>query len=385
YRPSWSPDGTSIAVNAGTVAGRETVVAVSVADGTEKPLTSHEWVFVKRLSWLSDGSGLVVEASDPDFAGRDQLWLVTHPGGGARRITNDLNSYRDATVSSDSTSLVTVQREQLSSIWAVPLGDARRARQISSGTGTLDGVEGLAWMPDGRIVYTSTAGGNLDLWTMNADGSHARQLTTDPAAAFAPVVSPDGRTIVFSSARTGSPNLWRMDSDGGNLRQLTWGGLDFPAGISPDGKWVLYESSQSGQPALWKVPLEGGKPAMLSPSGYNATLSPDGKLIVHFVIDPKALRRRVVVISWDGGEPLHTFAFRSGFGWSPDSRGLDYVEIRNGVANLWRQPLAGGKPRQVTNFTSDEMFNGAWSHDGKQLAVVRGRWRSDVVLISNFR
>ncbi len=387
YRPAWSPDETSIAINAGTFAGKQraTVVAVSVADGAEKPLTSHEWIFVSRLSWLPDGSGLVVEGNDPDFAGRDQLWLVAHPGGQVRRITNDLNSYRDATVSADSTSLATVQREQIAGIWVAPPGDLRRARQISSGTGALDGVDGLAWTPDGRIVYSSTAGGKLDLWIMNADGSQARQLTTDPQAAFAPVVSPDGRTIVFSSVRTGNPNLWRMDIDGGNLRQLTSGALEFSAGISPDGKWVLYDSSQSGQPAIWKVPLEGGKPEMLIPSGYQASLSPDGRLIAFWRFDEKTLVRRAVVISWDGGEPLHTFDFRSGFTWSPDSRSLDYVEVRNGIANLWRQPLVGGKPRQVTHFTSDEMFNGAWSHDGKQLAVVRGRWRSDVVLISNFR
>jgi Tol biopolymer transport system component len=387
YRPAWSPDGATIVVSAGAIASRlqETVIAVSVVDGTEKRLTSQEWFFSRALAWLSDGSGLVLQASDPDFAGRDQLWLVAYPSGQVRRITNDLNSYGGLSISADSASLVTVQREQIAGIWVAPLGDARRARQISSGTGALDGVDGLAWTPDGRIVYSSTAGGRLDLWIMNADGSQARQLTTDPVAAFAPVVSREGRTIVFSSVRTGNPRLWRMDIDGGNLRQLTSGALEFPTGISPDGKWVLYDSSQSGQEALWKVPLEGGKPEMLSPSGYRSSLSPDGRLIAFWRFDEKALVRRAVVISWSGGEPLHTFDFRSGFTFSPDSRSLDYVEVRNGVANLWRQSLDGGKPRQVTHFTSDEMFNGAWSSDGKQLAVVRGKWRSDVVLISNFR
>ncbi|MGH9532643.1 MAG: protein kinase domain-containing protein [Terriglobales bacterium] len=387
YRPAWSPDGASIAVSAGTVAGqqRETLFAVALADGTEKPLTAQEWVFCRRAWWLSDGSGLVVQASDPDFGGRDQLWLVSQPGGPVRRITNDLNSYGGPSISADSTSLVTVQREQIAGIWVATGGDARRARPISSGTGALDGVDGLTWMPDGRLVYSSTAGGKLNLWIMNADGSQARQLTTDPQAAFAPLVSPDGRTIVFSSVRTGNPNLWRMNADGGDLRQLTSGTLEFPAGISPDGKWLLYESSQSGQPALWKLPLEGGKPEMVAPSGFQASLSPDGKLIAYWMFDEKALVRRTVVISWDGGEPLHVLNLQSQFTWSPDGRGLDYAEVRNGVSNVWRQPLSGGKPRQVTQFGEDRIFNGAWSPDGKQLAVARGRWRSDVVLISNFR
>ncbi|MCI0354729.1 MAG: serine/threonine-protein kinase, partial [Acidobacteria bacterium] len=315
YRPAWSPDGASIVVSAGAIAGRqrETLLAVSAADGSEKRLTSQEWVFCRRPWWLSDGSGLVLQASDPDFDGRDQLWLVSYPGGQVRRITNDLNSYGGPSVSADSTSLATVQREQLAGIWVAPLGDARRARQISSGTGALDGVDGLAWMPDGRIVYTSTASGKLDLWIMNGDGSQARQLTTDPQAAFFPVVSPDGRTIVFTSVRTGNPNLWRMNADGGDLRQLTSGILEFTNGISPDGKWVLYTSSQSGQPAVWKVPLEGGKPEMVAASGYQASLSPDGKLIAFWQFDEKALVRRTLVIPWSGGEPLHRLDVRSNF------------------------------------------------------------------------
>ena len=389
YRLSWSPDGTVIAAGAGTSAGglRETAVAVAVADGSEKPLTAHEWLQTKRLSWLSDGHGLVLQAVDAESAGRDQLWLVAYPGGEVRRITNDLNSYSDATLSTDSSALVTVQRDQLTSLWVAPQGDARRARQTSSGTGKYDGVNGLAWTPDGRLVYASSASGNLDLWIMEADGTHARQLTTDPLVDRWPAVSPDGRSVVFTALRAGSSDLWRMDIDGGNLQPLTRADPDFPPEITPDGKWVLYSSSQSGQPALWKVPLAGGQPSMLSPVGYHGLISPDGKLVEYVFIDQKASRRRVAVKSWEGGEPLRVFdiAIAHSTRWSPDGRGLTYVETRDGVANLWLQPLDGGKPRQLTHFTSDNIFNYAWSRDGKQLAVVRGNWSSDVVLISNFR
>ena len=53
--------------------------------------------------------------------------------------------------------------------------------------------------------------------------------------------------------------------------------------------------------------------------------------------------------------------------------------------NLWLQPLDGGKPKQLTNFTSDQIWNWAWSRDGKQLALSRYSTTSDVVLISGFR
>ena len=392
YRPAWSPDGTMIAVSAGTSAGSlpETVVAVAVADGSDKPLTAHKWLAAKSLSWLSDGSGLALQATDADSAGRDQLWLVAYPSGQVRRITNDLNSYSDLTLSADSSALVTVQRDQLTSLWVAPEGDARRARQTSSGIGKYDGLNGLAWTPDGRLVYVSNASGNLDLWIMNADGTQARQLTTDPSVDLWPAVSPDGRSVVFTSLRAGSSSLWRMDIDGGNPQPLTKANPAWPAEISPDGKWVLYTSSESGQPGLWKVPWDGGQPKMLSPVGYHGLISPDGKLVEYVFSDQsdqKALRRRVAVIAWEGGEPLRVFDIARAHTtrWLADGRGLTYVEIRDGVANLWFQPLDGGKPRQLTHFTSDSIFNYAWSRDGQQLAVVRGSWSSDVVLISNFR
>jgi hypothetical protein len=53
--------------------------------------------------------------------------------------------------------------------------------------------------------------------------------------------------------------------------------------------------------------------------------------------------------------------------------------------NLWNQPIGGGPPRRMTNFDTGEIFNFAWSRDGKRLAVVRGSRSQDVVLISNFR
>jgi len=52
-------------------------------------------------------------------------------------------------------------------------------------------------------------------------------------------------------------------------------------------------------------------------------------------------------------------------------------------SNIWRQPLDGSAPRQLTHFTSDRIFSFAWSRDGKRLAVSRGTVSGDVVLIRN--
>jgi Tol biopolymer transport system component len=69
--------------------------------------------------------------------------------------------------------------------------------------------------------------------------------------------------------------------------------------------------------------------------------------------------------------------------WSSDSTSLTFIDTRGGVSNLWRQPLDGGPPKQLTAFKSDQIFSYDWSRDGKLLVCERGFEASDVVFISS--
>jgi Tol biopolymer transport system component len=69
-------------------------------------------------------------------------------------------------------------------------------------------------------------------------------------------------------------------------------------------------------------------------------------------------------------------------GFTPDGKALVYViSGENNVDNLWVQPLDGKPGRQLTHFTSDQIYTFAYSPDGKRLLVVRGHVESDVVLL----
>jgi Tol biopolymer transport system component len=57
--------------------------------------------------------------------------------------------------------------------------------------------------------------------------------------------------------------------------------------------------------------------------------------------------------------------------WAPKGDALQYVLTKNGVSNLWEQKLGGGPPKQMTNFQSGRIFDFAWSHNGKQMALTR--------------
>ena len=71
--------------------------------------------------------------------------------------------------------------------------------------------------------------------------------------------------------------------------------------------------------------------------------------------------------------------------WMPDGHSIAYIVTRNGVSNIWSMPIGGGAPKQLTNFTTDQI---AWfdlSRDGKPTLFSRGSTNKDVVLISGFR
>jgi hypothetical protein len=51
------------------------------------------------------------------------------------------------------------------------------------------------------------------------------------------------------------------------------------------------------------------------------------------------------------------------------------------VSNLWRTPLDGAPPTQITDFKSDSIRYFSYSRDGKHLALSRGNVTRDAVLI----
>ena len=391
--PSWSADGKSIACIIGgdaTGTGLMHLVEVLVADGTVKPIPSEGWYEINRVAWLPDKSGLVILAADkPSSYHAQQIWYVSYPDGEARRITTDFNHYRDLSATPDASALVAVQSNRISNIWTAPASDAGRATQIKSGGHNQDGTDGLAFTPDGRIVYYSQASGADDIWIMNADGSGQKQLTIDAGTNYDFEVTPDGRYIVFTSERSGKPNLWRMDLDGRNPRQLTNGTSDYSASITPDSKWVVYHSDSSGKPALWKVSIDGGNAVQLTEYGVDAPeISPDGKTIACQYREDVNSAWRMAIIPFEGGKPLKIFDVPGNDGrvrWTLDGRSLTYIDTRGGVSNIWSLPLDGGGAKQLTHFKSDEIYNFKWSSDGKQLVFARGTITSDVVLIRDFR
>ena len=121
---------------------------------------------------------------------------------------------------------------------------AYRARPLSAGP-ELD--EYRALLKEGLWRPTS-----LELFVMNRDGKHQRQVTKLGGANFAPSWHPDGKRLIFAS-NVGDPkgrdfDLHLVSVDGSGLERVTFNNTfdGFPM-FSPDGKHLVFASNRNAR------------------------------------------------------------------------------------------------------------------------------------------
>lgn len=381
---SWSPDGKTIATPvAVTSQNFMSVATVSVATGEVKFLTPRQWNLVRQAVWFNADTILTTAAERAGEA--FSIWQLSYPSGAVTKLTNDLNSYPTISLTSDSASIAAVMTELNNNIWVMPAFDAARATQVTQGRNL---VGNPVFTPDGKLVYPLKQPVGGDLYLLDLANGTKKQLTANAGDNVVPSVSADGRYIVFMSDRTGAFHIWRMDIDGGNLKQLTDNHDEEVPNISPDSQWVAYEMYLN-KSTIWKVGINGGQPTQITDKGSeNPVFSPDGKQIACLYLAQPAGSQTLAILPSAGGEPTKTLPFTgpiTNLRWTVDGRALVYGATRNGVTNLWAQPIDGSAPKQLTNFASERIFNFDFSRDGKQIALSRGTQTSDVVLISNFK
>jgi serine/threonine protein kinase/Tol biopolymer transport system component len=385
WGPAWSPDGQTIVCGAGKwdQGYQMRLIGVNVADGREKQIGNKQWYFISQVAWSGEKNDLIVSAIE-QWGGAYQLWRVSYPEGESFRLTSEIanTGFDNVSVSQDGSDIVAVQNRQVAQIWIAPDGNAQRARAITSIVGI---TYGLDWSSSNKIVVSSMVKDNLHLTAIDPDGAKA-QLTNVGNNGM-PAVSPDGRLIVFASNRTGSLNIWRMNAnDGSDPRQLTFSdGNSYPA-WSADGRWVVYDNHSEGAWSAWKVSIEGGSPIQLADHARMPVVSPDNQFVAyrHY---PEGGAPEITIMPFEGGAPVRQLPIPvrdwQRLQWTPDSRALTYIDISDGVSNIWSYDLAANAKKQLTDFKSDQIFGYAWSRDFKQLACERGTMVGDVAIINS--
>ena len=144
------------------------------------------------------------------------------------------------------------------------------------------------WSPDGyKIAFSHSVGHNMDIYTINIDGTEETRITDHIAPDISPSFSPDGNKIVYTLYY----DIHVINADGTGDIQLT----DYPdpaydcyhPAWSPLGDKIVYMlmffDGEKFHHYLYKINPDGTDNVPLTEDGiyYNPCWSPDGSKIAY--------------------------------------------------------------------------------------------------------
>ena len=386
YGPSWSPDGKVIVCNKLNVGGTlPSLAVIDVADGKQKVFFSSNAQFLQDPAWMHDGRGLLgtLREQTANFS-QSRIAFISYPEGKLFPITRDTNNYYQPGVAANGKDLAAVLSESRWNIFSMASsGTSEQGRNLAPSMPDTN----FTWTKDGFLIGDQYGILNrID----PANGSKTTIVTPEGKPVGNPNACADGRHLLFDLGFPGGDsqnNIWRIDLPGGNLKQLSQGMLDIHPVCAGNSEWV-YFILQRDESTLARVPIDGGSPQSISKLPIDDSqfdISADGKLAAFATIQHTGEHKeRLAVVDIASGQSKLLNFDHNRWGllrFSPDGKAVVYPARENGVDNLWLQPLDGSKGKQLTNFTSERIYDFHWSFDGKQLAIVRGHSDSDVVLI----
>ncbi len=214
--PSWSPDGTKLAFygeegidNQASIGSGTDGIWTMGANG-ESPTQLIPEGSGHIVTWSPDGEIIAFDATHGSPSRR--IYFVNPEG--ASQPFEALGEH--PSFSPDGKQIAVKVCRPDCGIW-IENPDDSNPRQL-----TTEGSDGLpAWSPDGeKIAFSRNVDGNVDIYTVNIDGSNLQRLTTATGNDSVPAWTPDSQQIVFRSTRNNVWQIFVMRADGSNQRMV---------------------------------------------------------------------------------------------------------------------------------------------------------------------
>ena len=227
---------------------------------------------------------------------------------------------------------------------------------------------------NGLIAFSGMdpTGSDSEIFTMNGDGTGAKQLTFNDVHDLDPCWSPDGEWVAFVSQMPPTMSIWVIRSDGTGLRQVTQppvgGSMDMNPAWSPNGKKIIFtRENLLFFPYTYDIygidAWSTGPGELLIENAIQPSWSPDGSMIVYLNVTDSC----IWVADSTTGAPL--FRVTSSIGenpcWSPDGQRIVFSRGND----IFVVDVDGSNEQQITNGPSDREPN--WSPDGEKILFHR--------------
>ena len=386
--PAISPDGKVVAYAAGPLSAMR--IFVRQPGGRPVPLTADSSPSQRRPLWSPDGTRILYE-TDVD------LFLVPSLGGVPRLMAHGACC---AAWSPDGRQVAYVQShrrfgtsERPESISVVP-PDGGASHFIAA----VSDPHSLTWSPDGRWLALVSGNDQFAVGTVQlankgpsavvlvpAAGGRLVPVTNNASLNVSPVWTPDARHLLFVSNRDGARDVYAVPLGNSGLPagkplRLTTGLNAHSISLSADGTRLAY-SVYTSQANVWAIPVPADGPVSVDRANQVTTgnqtieemgLSPDGRWL-YFDSD-RSGNADIYRMPVGGGEPEQlTTDPADDFSpaVSPDGRWVAFHSLRFGTRDIFVMPAEGGAAQRVTDDPGEER-NPAWSPDGQSLSYGLG-------------
>jgi len=327
-------------------------------------------LLLKTMAWTPDARSLVVsEMTSPICA---SLFVISIATGQKTRLTSPPepsigDGWPAVSPGGSTVAFARYSQDTSANIYLLPMTGGE-PRQVTADKAS---IFGLAWATETELVFSSDRGGSSRLWRVSA------QPSATPPIAELDVAGEDARFPSFSRSGFGLPtrlayqrfvenlDIRRAEIVGeGTPQHALKSSQPFIASTksddhprySPDGTKIAFVSRRSGTQEVWWCASDGSNPVRLTsmegPIVVGPQWSPDGRRIAFFASTGRAGSYVTYVTDATGGRPSRLTRSEGELealpAWSRDGRSVYLTSSRSGSLQIWKMPIAGGSPVQLT-------------------------------------
>jgi DNA-binding winged helix-turn-helix (wHTH) protein/Tol biopolymer transport system component len=265
-----------------------------------------------------------------------------------------------------------------------------------------DGINGIAWLADGRIIYTIYSGeAESSIWTLATDpstgekiGQATRLIGWQNSEALNPQASGDGKRMIVARLRSAN-GIFICDLEPGgkqtNLRRFThddWQNID--ANWSADSAEVFFTSNRNGKWAIYEQKLDSDAPEELITGSKNylfPTVSAQGSLLytsAESLASPTTFNLMTTPKAGGARSRLLIGRYTYACGSSPLSSCV-LAELQNSQLTLSRLDPINGRGKEIKKFAGYTMPEPRWAlaPDGARIAILNSFAENGKILVLN--